>query len=67
MTFQKRDPWYIRLAAALGFKPESKEWTETRLSNGKHARVKRRPHDFDAKRKTRRKMADASRKINRRK
>jgi hypothetical protein len=32
----------------------------------KHRSGRQRPHDFDAKRKARRKMAKASRKINRR-
>lgn len=33
--------------------------------SGKHSSGKTRPHDFDVKRKTRRKMAKASRRINR--
>ena len=50
------------------FKHEPKQSDNVTVARGgKHSNGKQRPLNFDAKRKTRRKMADASRKINRRK
>jgi hypothetical protein len=53
------------IAKAIGKADKSKEQHHIGNRVSKHMHGKRRPLDFDAKRKTRRKMARASRRINR--
>jgi len=55
----KQPAWRNRLVGKIG-----KELAE---GSSKHSRAKKRPKNYRAKRKTRRKMTRASRKVNRRK
>lgn len=58
--------WYKRLFDKLISKNVSPRDAEAAVrGTSKHARGQQRPRDFDAKRKTRRKMARESRRINR--
>lgn len=60
-------PWYKRLYNRLLVKGVQPRDAEAMVKcSGKHTRGKVKPHDYDAKRKTRRKMAKVSRRINRR-
>ena len=64
MTLEK-EPWYTRLVRRLGFKPDSKQAHDAVKSTSKHGRARTLPHDYDRKRKIRRKMAAESRRRNR--
>lgn len=60
-------PWYKRLYNRLLVKGVQPRDADAMVKgSGKHARGKVKPLNYDAKRKTRRKMAKASRRINRR-
>ena len=67
MIFKKRDPWYTRLARALGLDPDSRQAHDAARSTSKHLRAKAKPCNWVRIRKVRRKMAKMSRRINRRK
>lgn len=61
-----KEPWYIRLARSLGLDPNSRKAHDATRGTSKHGRARTKPRDWKRKDKIRRKMAKASRRINRR-
>ena len=60
-----KEPWYARLAQALGINPESRRGRSAAAVTSKHGRARTKPHDWRRREKVRRRMAAASRRINR--
>jgi hypothetical protein len=61
----EKEPWYVRFARNLGLDPYSHKGKEASEGLSKHGRARTKPQGWREKRKARRVMAKASRKINR--